>query len=70
MLAGRQFSSHGHTIQVGAQTTASGWDVQEICDSEIVHVGHFDDWHRVERAILLLEMKALKHDDDADASHR
>jgi hypothetical protein len=70
MVADRRFSSHGHVVQLGARMTANGWDVQEELDSEIVHVEHHDDWHRVERAIQLLEMKALKDDDHADASHQ
>jgi hypothetical protein len=64
----RRFSAHGHVIQLWVQITGSGWDIEEELDSEVVHVEHHDDWHRVERAVRLLEMKALGDADHADTA--
>jgi hypothetical protein len=57
----REFASHGHVIRLAVEETANGWDVEERCDSAVVHVEHHDDWHRVERAIWLLERETLRY---------
>lgn len=69
-MVDRRFFVNGHTIHLGVEPTTSGWDVREECDSALVHVEHHDDWHRVERAMDLLELKANSHDVHADTPHR
>jgi hypothetical protein len=61
MLINREFATEGHVIRLAVEQTANGWDVEEQCDSSVVHVEHHDDWHRVERAMWLLEMEAHRH---------
>jgi hypothetical protein len=61
MSLDRQFATHGHMFRLAVEEKASGWDVQERYDSALVHVEHHDDWHRVERAMWLLEMEAFRH---------
>lgn len=39
------------------QATATGWEVREEQDSEIVRRTHYQDWHRVERARLSIGLK-------------
>ena len=65
MIIEREFAVEGHVFRLAVEQAAIGWDVQERRDSTIVHVEHHDDWHRVERAVRLLELAALRH----DASH-
>lgn len=60
MLIDREFTSDGHVIRLAVEQTAKGWLVEEQRDSAIVHVEHHDDWHRVERAMRRLEMKARR----------
>ena len=69
MVVERQFSSHGHTVRLAVERGLTGWNIQEECDSAVVHVEHCDDWHRVERTLHLLEMKAISHDFGARTGH-
>ena len=46
-----------HTRRYSIQTTASGWEVREEQDSQIVRHTYYQDWHRVERALLSFNMK-------------
>lgn len=68
MVIDRKFATHGHVVRLAIEEKASGWDVQEECDSAVVHVEHHDDWHRVERAMWLLEMQVLR-DGPGDIPH-
>jgi hypothetical protein len=68
MIIDREFAVEGHVFRLAVEQAAIGWDVQERRDSIIVHVEHHDDWHRVERAVRLLELKALR--DDASRADR
>ncbi len=43
---------------------------REALDSAVVHVEHHDDWHRVERAMQILELKARRDDLLAHVAHR
>ena len=70
MLIERHFAAHGHVVHLGVQQSTTGWDVQEALDSAVVHVEHHDDWHRVERAIRLLEREARRHDSYARIADR
>jgi len=60
MLIDREFATDGHVIRLSVEQTAKGWLVEEERDSAIVHVEHHNDWHRVERAMRRLEMKARR----------
>jgi hypothetical protein len=61
MSVNREFASHGHMVRLAIEERANGWDVQEECDSALVHVEHYDDWHRVERAMRLREREVRRH---------
>ena len=45
-----QFAEHVKRFSVYT-ATPSGWDVRLEEDSELRHVDHYEDWHRVERAL-------------------
>jgi hypothetical protein len=71
MVVERHFAAHGHDVQLNVRQTASGWDVQEVLDTTVVHVEHHKDWHRVERAMLRLEREMRDGDNDnARTAHR
>ena len=61
MILEREFKNDGHVFTLAVEESARGWDVQERCDSTIVHVEHHNDWRRVECAMRLLEMKVCDH---------
>jgi len=59
MAIDREFATPGHVIRLAVEQTSNGWDVQQKCDSALVHVEHYTDWHRVERAMWRLELALL-----------
>ena len=70
MVVERQFSTEGHVVRIAVEKGTSGWNIQEEFDSAVVRVEHCDDWHRVERAMGLLEMHALHHEWAPRVPHR
>jgi hypothetical protein len=62
MIIDRELAVDGHVLRLTVEEADIGWDVRQRCDSTIVHVEHHNDWHRVERAVKLLELTALRHD--------
>ena len=60
MVIDREFATDGHVVRLAVEQTSQGWLVEEQRDSAIVHVEHHNDWHRVERAMRRLEMKARR----------
>jgi len=49
----------GHTRQFTIRDAgAAGWEVREQQDDRITREIHYNDWHRVERAIAGFELKA------------
>ena len=55
MLIDRQIPAQGHVVRIVTELSAVGWDVREELDSMTVHAEHYNDWHRVERAMDRLE---------------
>ena len=39
-------------------TGSSGWEVREEQDTRVVRIVRYDDWHRVERALLHFRREA------------
>jgi hypothetical protein len=40
-------------------TASSGWEVREEQNSRVVRIVRYDDWHRVERALLHFAREAV-----------
>ncbi len=51
-----------HTRRFEIAATASGWEIREEYDSQIVRRVEYRDWHRVERArrLMTFEMQELQ----------
>ena len=47
-----------HIRRYSIETTRDGWEVREEQDSEVVRHSRYQDWHRVERALLSITLKA------------
>jgi hypothetical protein len=45
----------GHTRRVTVTRSAVGWEIREERDSQVVRTSRHTDWHRVERALRLIE---------------
>ncbi|HVZ20415.1 MAG TPA: hypothetical protein VG871_05100 [Vicinamibacterales bacterium] len=69
MVLAHQFNSEGHVVRLAVEETSTGWDVREELDTRLVHIQHFDDWHRVERSMKLLELDVIRHGYAAIATH-
>ena len=59
MSLDRHFTNHGHVHRFLVANADDGWEVREEEDSAVVRQAHRRDWHRVERDVLLFEIKAL-----------
>jgi hypothetical protein len=44
-----------------------GWNVTTTCDGRILATRHYNDWHRVERARILLECDLRTDGEHADS---
>jgi hypothetical protein len=52
----REFANAGHVDRFTVTHGDAGWDVREERDDRIVRKTNYQDWHRVERAILAFEL--------------
>ena len=51
--------STGHVRRYSIRaTTSSGWEIRLEEDSKLRRLDHYDDWHRVERALALFSREA------------
>ena len=39
--------------------SVDGWEVRETHDREVVRTQHYSDWHRVERAVQVFELRGV-----------
>ncbi len=51
-----QHSGHTHRFVI-APSAASGWELREERDSRIVRQVRYTDWHRVERARIIIDLQ-------------
>ena len=58
MLIDRHIATGNHLVHLAIEQSNIGWDVREELDATTIHVEHYDDWHRVERAMDRLEREA------------
>jgi hypothetical protein len=50
-------TTDGHTDLLEVRSSPQGWEVRETRDSAIVRTKRYSDWHRVERALLVFELR-------------
>ena len=50
-------TTDGHTDLLEVTSSAQGWEVRETRDSAVVRTQRYSDWHRVERAVLVFELR-------------
>ena len=46
----------GHIRRVTVTRSGVGWEIREERDSQVVRTSRHTDWHRVERALRLIEV--------------
>jgi|307.fasta_scaffold140927_1 hypothetical protein len=68
MLIDRHIAAGQHLVHLTIDQSDAGWDVREELDSTTVRVEHYEDWHRVERAMDRLE-REVRHGVFAVAAH-
>ena len=61
----KELRQAGHTKRFTISAAGSdGWEVRVEQDSEVVHRVCYTDWHRVERAALLLSRQVSELEED------
>ena len=62
---------HEQTRRYSIAATATGWEVREERDSEVVKKVQYQDWHRVERArrSITIELDALQRQGWSEVSN-
>lgn len=58
LIVSRILQRPGHTRRfIIARMAGSGWEVREEEDSRIVRTARYTDWHRVERARAIIDLR-------------
>ena len=58
MALRRELANHDHVHRLVIINHSDGWEVREEEDATVIHRAHRTDWHRVERDLLLFDVKA------------
>ena len=53
----REYTSAGHVNRITLTKSRSGWEIREERDDTVVKRANYSDWHRVERAIQVFEVR-------------
>lgn len=54
----RELTQSGETQRFTVTRSAGGWEIREERDSRVVKRATYTDWHRVERALQVFELKS------------
>jgi hypothetical protein len=53
----KRLSNAGHTRKFEITDMGGSWEVRTVEDSRLVKQVRYDDWHRVERAMLTIRLE-------------
>ena len=53
----RELTQAGHVTRFSIRDAGNGWEVREEQDSRVVRQVRYNDWHRVERALLVMQQR-------------
>ena len=56
----KELTQAGHTVRFSITEKDRGWEVREEEDSRVVRRVRYDDWHRVERALLTMSARVIE----------
>jgi hypothetical protein len=59
----KRLSHAGHTRRFEIAEASGGWEVRTVEDSEVVKRVRYDDWHRVERAMMTIRLEVSSLED-------
>jgi len=61
----KELRQAGHTKRFSiSEAGSAGWEVRVEQDSEVVRRVYYTDWHRVERAVLMMSMQVSELQDN------
>jgi hypothetical protein len=67
----RELTQAGHVRRFSIEPAAgSGWEVREEQDSRVVRRVRYDDWHRVERALLTMREQVMELEENGWRARR
>lgn len=56
----KELTQAGRTVRFSITGKDRGWEVREEEDSRVVRRIRYDDWHRVERALLTMSARVIE----------
>ena len=60
----KELTQAGHTKRFTiSEASGEGWEVCVEQDSQVVRRVHYTDWHRVERAVLIMSLQVSELED-------
>ncbi len=69
MVIDHHIASDGHQFRLSIEDAGFGWNVREEFDSKTIRLRHYDDWHRAERAMQMLELEIVNTHPATSASN-
>jgi hypothetical protein len=60
----KRLRHEGHTRRFAIEESAGAWEVRTEEDSQLVRQVRYDDWHRVERALLTMRLQVSELEED------
>jgi hypothetical protein len=55
----KHLSRHGHTRRFEIRERGGAWEVETLEDSRVTRKARYDDWHRVERALMVFRLEVV-----------
>jgi hypothetical protein len=56
----KELTQAGRTVRFSITEEDRGWEVREEEDSRVIRRVRYDDWHRVERALLTMSARVIE----------
>jgi hypothetical protein len=56
----KELTQGGHVRRFTIREVGFGWEIREEQDTRVVRHVHYDDWHRVERALMTFREQVLE----------
>ncbi len=56
----RERTSSGHTDTLVVTKNSDGWEVRETHDRAVIRTQQYRDWHRVERAMQVFDLRGVE----------
>lgn len=66
----KELTQGGHVRRFTIRNVGSGWEIREEQDTRVVRQTRYDDWHRVERALMTFREQVLELEENGWRSRK